>query len=205
MILKYKEMMNTLKVTPEMRSRILNRLQEDRAAELRKKRLRRMYACASLAACLAIALMVGRFAGVRQNSADEGPIAMSPYGAAEYASASALSQALGFAVKTPAELPFEPEKTAYNAMFGEYAQIDYTGSGASISVRMAPGTEDISGDYNEYAKEETTEIGGKIVTLKGDDSTVSLATWTDGAYAYSISAEPAVSQEDMLRMVESMQ
>ena len=42
------------------------------------------------------------------------------------------------------------------------------------------------------------------VHLKGDGTSVSLAAWTDGEYAYAISAAPAISRDDMLRMVESM-
>lgn len=204
MILKYKELMNMIRVTPEMRARILDGMEERRAAQLRQKRLRRIYTCAaSLAACLALALMVGKFAGRAPEPTNE-PVVMNPYGATECASVDELSQALGFAVKAPSELPFKPEQITYSAMFEEFAQIDYSAGGASLCVRMAPGTEDVSGDYNEYAKEETAEVGNWSVLLKGDGSGVSLATWTDGAYAYSISADPAISRADMLRMAESM-
>lgn len=202
--MKYKELMNAIKVTPEMRARILDGMEERRAAQMRRKRLRRIYAgAASLAACLVLALMIGKFAGRAPEPTNE-PLAMNPYGATECASVDELSQALGFAVKAPSVLPFEPEQITYSAMFETFAQIDYSAGGASLCVRMAPGTEDISGDYNEYAQEETAEIGDWNVLLKGDGSAVSLATWTDGAYAYSISAEPAISRTDMLRAVESM-
>ena len=174
------------------------------AAQLRQKRLRRIYAgAASLAACLVLALMVGKFVGRAPEPTNE-PVVMTPYGATECASIDELSQALGFAVKAPSVLPFEPEQTAYSAMFEEFAQIDYSAGSASLCVRMASGTEDVSGDYNEYAQEETAEVGDWNVLLKGDGSGVSLATWTDGVYAYSINADPAISREDMLRMVESM-
>ena len=202
--MKYKELMNAIKVTPEMRARILDGMKERRAAQMRRKRLRRIYAgAASLAACLVLALMIGKFAGRAPEPTNE-PLAMNPYGATECASIDELSRTLGFAVKTPSVLPFAPEQTTYSAMFETFAQIDYSAGGASICARMAPGAEDISGDYNEYAQEETAEIGDWNVLLKGDGSAVSLATWTDGAYAYSISADPAISRADMLRAVESM-
>ncbi|HAY64315.1 MAG TPA: DUF4367 domain-containing protein, partial [Ruminococcaceae bacterium] len=47
----------------------------------------------------------------------------------------------------------------------------------------SPGTEDNSGDYTVYAQEETLEISGNAVTLKGNDGAYSLAVWTDGSYA----------------------
>ncbi len=196
--------MNTLRVTPEMRQRTLDALAARRAAELRKRRMRRTYACAaSLAACLVVALLIGRFLPRTPDAPIETAV-MNPYGATECADVRALSDALGFPVKTPSELPFAPEEVAYSAMFGKFAQIDYTGEGFSVCVRMTPGTEDISGDYNEYAHEETVDVNGQPVHLKGDGTSVSLSTWTDGEYAYAISAAPALSRDDMLRMVESM-
>lgn len=196
--------MNTLRVTPEMRQRTLDALTARRAAELRKRRLRRTYACvSSLAACLVVALLLGRFLPRTPDAPIETAV-MNPYGATECADIRALSDALGFPVKAPSELPFAPEAVAYNAMFGEFAQIDYDGAGFSVCARMTPGTEDISGDYNEYAHEETVDVNGQSVLLKGDGDTVSLATWTDGEYAYAISSVPAISRDDMLRMVESM-
>lgn len=199
--MKYRDLMNTLRVTPEMRLRILNRLEKRHAAQLRKRRRLRAGLCAaSLAACLIFALTLGISAW---KTPDE-PFTMNPYGAEEYASIGELSQALGFTVKVPAAIPFEPEQIVYSAMFEEFAQIDYAGDGAVLCVRMARGSEDISGDYNEYAREEAVAIGGCDVVLKGNGSTISLACWTDGTYAYAISAEPAIAREAMLRMVEDM-
>lgn len=202
--MKYRDLMNTLRVTPEMRLRILNRLEKRHVAQLRKRRLLRAGLCAaSLAACLILVLTFGKFVRETPEPLDA-PLAMNPYGAEEYVSIDELSRALGFTVKAPAVIPFEPEQIVYSAMFEEFAQIDYAGDGATLCVRMARGTEDISGDYNEYAREETVVINGCDVVLKGDGNTISLACWTDGAYAYAISAEPAIAREAMLRMVEDM-
>ena len=200
MILKYKEMMDTIRVTPEMRERVLEEMEARRAREIRKKRaLRRVYACAAgLAACLALVLTMGKFLGKAPETPGEPDetLVMNPYGATECASLEELSQTLGFS----SALPFEPETVTYSAMFGEFAQIDYSAGEATVCVRMVPGTEDISGDYNVYEKEERVDTGGWSILLKGDGDGVSLATWTDGEYAYSISAEPAISREEMLKM-----
>lgn len=205
--MKYKEMMDTIRVTPEMRERVLEEMEARRAREIRKKRaLRRVYACAAgLAACLALVLTMGKFLGKAPETPGEPDetLVMNPYGATECASLEELSQTLGFSVKVPSALPFEPETVTYSAMFGEFAQIDYSAGEATVCVRMVPGTEDISGDYNVYEKEERVETGGWSILLKGDGDGVSLATWTDGEYAYSISAEPAISREEMLKMVAS--
>lgn len=57
-----------------------------------------------------------------------------------------------------------------------------------ICIRKAPGTEDISGDYNIYTEETTAEIDGRQVILKGNDGKAALALWTDGDYSYSVMA-----------------
>ena len=46
-----------------------------------------------------------------------------------------------------------------------------------------------------YAQEETLEISGNAVTLKGGNGAYSLAIWTDGSYAYSISVTDPLSRD----------
>ena len=53
-------------------------------------------------------------------------------------------------------------------------------------VRKAPGSDDISGDYNQYAESNAVDVDGRSVTLQGNDGQVQLATWLDGDYTYSI-------------------
>ncbi len=66
-------------------------------------------------------------------------------------------------------------------------QVDYSkDDNRYICIRKAVGDEDISGDYNVYKEETRAELDGRQVTFKGNDGKVSLATWTDGDYAYSL-------------------
>lgn len=200
--MKYNELMERIKVTPEMRSRVLTNLNAGSARRARS--VRRFCECAAaLAACaaLAFALLTN---SARLPVEPEPPVELGTYGAVEYASADELSQALGFAVKVPQVLPFSPESIVYEAMFGEFAQITCTAGDAEIMARMARGTDDVSGDYNVYAEERTVETGGCAVLLKGDAGKISLAVWTDGEFAYSVSATPAVTQQEMLALIESM-
>lgn len=64
-------------------------------------------------------------------------------------------------------------------------------------VRKAPGADDVSGDYNEYAETESVDVDGVSVTMKGEGGLVSLAVWTTGDYSYALSVEAAISQSDM--------
>lgn len=55
-----------------------------------------------------------------------------------------------------------------------------------VRIRKAPGAEDISGDYNQYAQSETVDVGGLEVTMRGDNGLVRLAAWTADGYTYSL-------------------
>ncbi len=86
------------------------------------------------------------------------------------------------------------------AVENEMIQALYGENGDEMLIRKALGSEDISGDYNIYAQTET--VNG--VTLKGENGQVSLALWTDGGYTYSISVGEALSQADMLALVNAV-
>ena len=51
---------------------------------------------------------------------------------------------------------------------------------------QGPGSDDISGDFNQYAESNAVDVDGRSVTLQGNDGQVQLATWLDGDYTYSI-------------------
>ena len=72
-----------------------------------------------------------------------------------------------------------------------------------IHIRKAPGAEDISGDYNQYAESSTEAVGEAEVTMKGTDGKVCLATWTRDGYTYSIGvcAEAGISSDSMAELV----
>ncbi|MCI5568452.1 MAG: hypothetical protein MR372_01200 [Lachnospiraceae bacterium] len=72
-------------------------------------------------------------------------------------------------------------------------------------IRKAKDDGDISGDYNEYASEETMTIGEAQVTFKGtSEDEVNLAVWVSGDYSYSVSSTDAVSADQMKKIVEAV-
>ena len=72
-------------------------------------------------------------------------------------------------------------------------------------IRKAKDDGDISGDYNEYASEETMTIGEAQVTFKGtSEDEVNLAVWVSGDYSYSLSSTYAVSADQMKNIVEAV-
>ena len=75
-----------------------------------------------------------------------------------------------------------------SVIFGDLIEVAYlnTSGEQEYIIRKAKGTDDPSGDYNEYAETKEIAVGDNTVTVKGNNGTVSLAVWTDGTYAYSV-------------------
>ncbi|MGI6029119.1 MAG: hypothetical protein ACOX81_06895 [Candidatus Heteroscillospira sp.] len=86
------------------------------------------------------------------------------------------------------------------AIENEMIQAFYGEDGADMLIRKAVGSGDISGDYNKYEQVETVDR----VTLKGAGNQFSLALWTDGEYTYSVSVGSALSQADMIELVNGV-
>ncbi len=183
--------MERIEITPEMRRRILDNIQdidlsEKKTAKVIRPRWKQFGA---LAACFALVL-VGALTLPRILNPDSPPsdIVGNPVGdIVEVASAQELSQVVGFDVTDLEHLPFTPEQTTYLAYWKSMAEISYSGEGQTAVYRKAPGDDDVSGDFNEYSAETVIQAGGHSVTLKGTDEAYVLAIWTDGAYACSLS------------------
>lgn len=184
----YGEIMEKIEVTEEMRSRVLAQVRkavlQPGAGRARFPSLRR---CAALAACLAVAL-AGLLAGpaVLQKLQTQQP-AQVTNGISECATLGALCKAVGFPVSDLINLPFAVEKTTYVSLWGETAEINYTGANGECAVyRKSAGKEDNSGDYGSYAAVREITVGTATVMLKGSGESYTLAIWADGTYAYSL-------------------
>lgn len=73
----------------------------------------------------------------------------------------------------------------------------------TVYIRKGSGTDDISGDYNSYSESKKVIIDSYAVTMKGDNGTVSLATWTDGEFSYAVSI-PKMSEEFVAAIIRQM-
>lgn len=83
---------------------------------------------------------------------------------------------------------------------------------SSLRIRKASGSEDISGDYTNYPESTTVTVGEIQVTMKGTNDQVSLATWANDGYTYSIgiynydsSDNNGISSADMSAIISSVQ
>ena len=97
------------------------------------------------------------------------------------------------------------DKRIYRAMNDEMLEVIYVnGEDETGRIRKARGSEDISGDYNDYAETETVSVGGIDVLLKGDAGLVKLAVWTNDGYAYSVSSEAGMTADEMMALVSAV-
>lgn len=71
-------------------------------------------------------------------------------------------------------------------------------------IRKAPGSEDISGDYNEYAETTVAERSGISVKLKGKDGKVMTASWNLDGYSYSLTNDSGMEAEEILSAAAAM-
>ena len=196
--MKYEQIMDKIELTPEMRQRVLRNVEAKQAKQKKRQLTRRLF---TLAACLAIVVCCWYVWKPEQTEPlEQGMMAIPQIDSVE--SISALSEKTGIPLDELTGVPFTVERTEYVSYWDNLAEIQYFGGTDSLCYRKSPGTEDNSGDYNVYDQEETLEISGSAVTLKGNDGGYSLAVWTDGSYAYSISVTNPLSQDAFRALLE---
>lgn len=110
----------------------------------------------------------------------------------------------GFALTAPEEANGAADRRI-RVMDGKMVEvIYYSGEDETARIRKAPGTEDISGDFNEYAQNDTIAVGEVEVTMRGSDDMVCLATWTVDGYTYAVSVANGISSGDMAALVSEI-
>lgn len=114
-------------------------------------------------------------------------------------------KAVGFDFAVPDTLA-GCDKVAYQAIPDDriIGVLYLNGEERQVIIRKAPGGENISGVYSQFDKLEQVEVDGRSVTMSGDGETVSLATWTDGNYSFSVYADNGLAQGDMAQLVSQI-
>lgn len=92
----------------------------------------------------------------------------------------------GYDFTVPDSVDGYPDVTIAVLESEQLTEVQYSSSNARLCLRKVPGSDDISGDYNQYAESNAVDVDGRSVPLQGNDGQVQLATWLDGDYTYSI-------------------
>lgn len=113
----------------------------------------------------------------------------------------------GFDIMVPEQIKGY-EKELIQAIDGELIQVFYVNpedEKDEILIRKGVGSDDISGNYENFAETTTAAAGNLEVTLKGNDGKVTIAVWTTGSYTFSIQVDAGASQDEILSLVEAVQ
>ena len=92
----------------------------------------------------------------------------------------------GYDFTVPDSVDGYPDVTIAVLESEQLTEVQYSSGNSRLCLRKAPGSDDISGDFNQYAESNAVDVDGRSVTLQGNDGQVQLATWLDGNYTYSI-------------------
>lgn len=122
----------------------------------------------------------------------------------EYKTVEDAEKAIDFKAPTPEKLPKGYELDSVSVISNEIFHIFYKNGENEILYRAAKGSEDISGDYNKYEAEETDEINGLSITLKGDGSKYYTAIWNDGEFSYALSADNELEKEIFIKIISEV-
>ena len=112
-----------------------------------------------------------------------------------------LAKAVGFDIKAPT-VPAGYEADAYIDISGELAEVFYVKGDDTLVYRVSRGEGDNFGDYNTYSNKKTVDVNGVSVELRGNDK-VNVATWSNGGFAYSVSAKQGISETEVAAVVSS--
>lgn len=192
-------------------------IDEAAPAEQKKKALRftPWVRYASIAACAALVIGVGIFA-ITQHSgniidtpaqseeADSSDFVQSGNPYAEYDTLEEAENTIGFEISVPDSYGGYTEPY-YAVIEGKILEVQYyNGDDRGMIIRKSRGSEDISGDFNEYNTVTETEVNGNTVTIKGSGDGFRLALWVSGDYSYSVSVSSGISENELKEIIEKI-
>ncbi|MBR3356441.1 MAG: hypothetical protein IKG46_01240 [Solobacterium sp.] len=95
----------------------------------------------------------------------------------------------------------------FNVFGKQIIEIQFKDSSGKLKAVAAKGKgeQELCGDKTAYRKTEIIDVGDLEVTTKGNNDTISLATWYDGEYSYYLGVQNhPVSTEEMEALVKEL-
>ena len=197
---KYNEIMEHIAVSDDMKERITNNLQNKDLTESKIVRFPNMKRYIALAACFVL-LLVGTFTISQMNKQPKIVGDQTPWGTVEYKNAKDLSKASGIKIDDLNNIPFEVTETIYQDYKSNLVEIAYSNETDNLYYRVSKGSEDNSGDYNDYSNVYQQEINSFNVTLKGDNDLIFCVLYENGGYSYSIVSSNGLTVSQIEKMI----
>ena len=170
---------------------------------------------ASIAACAMLVIGVGIFAMIQHRGniidtpaqseeADSSDFVQSGNPYAEYDTLEEAENTIGFEISVPDSYGGYTEPY-YAVIEGKILEVQYyNGDDRGMVIRKSSGSEDISGDFNEFDNITETDVNGSTVTIKGSGDEFSLALWVSGDYSYSVSVSSGISENALKEIIEKI-
>ena len=115
------------------------------------------------------------------------------------------NKVLSFDAKVPSNIPSGYKVDYISTLSNDFLQIGYKNGDNEILYRMAKGSDDISGDYNEYKNIENKKVGDYSFIIRGNESgKAANLLWTDGKYTYSLYANPEVGTDALMSIADTI-
>lgn len=217
---KYNKFMNKIKVTDEMRERILSNIKNADIRPQKRGFMKKYSGWIAAAACFAliIALSAAVIKIIPKNSSIVGTSSdtaqtqeggtedmQAMFDSEEYESLSELSAAMGYEIKLPENLPFEYDSVAYCRIW-DTAEVEwYLGDNSAALFRQKQNAEEgenISGNYNEYSYNGTIDANGITVEISGEsEDKIYLALWRIGDMSFSLDIEAGATAKQIAELV----
>lgn len=164
-----------------------------------------LLSAAAACLCLVVALYAGtaRPAVTPSPGGDNGVQIPNPIESWE--TAEELSQAVGFEVLLPTQLPEGYQLEELSSINRQMAEARYSSDAGSIVYRVSAELEEVSGDYAQHSQQTEITVGELSVTLQGDGEGWVTATWTNGDLHCALLAQPGQTEEALCAIIASIQ
>lgn len=204
----YNKIIEKIRVTDEMRTRILNNIQSKNTSykikffNLTSKKFF-PFVTVSFLILIVTSVTLKNIITVKNESLNMNPLtSYIPH--EEVSSASELSLKAGFEINDIKYIPFKINEVTYSLYFGNLAQIEYIGTDNKLLLRKSYENIDNSGDYTEYPEVIIKEINNISITLKGENNLYNLVTWNINGYSYSLNFEKALEFDVIISIIENI-
>ena len=201
---KYSEAISKIECTEEIGERVLRNI--DHHFRTRKMMRRSVYSTVGILAAAALLFLIVRFLNsraVEKPGGNEPPIIASSFKTEKFDSAEKLSEAAGYEVREISGVPFEITERVYE-LNEKSAVITYIGKEDKLYFEKSSSEETLTEYEVSYPDSKTVARNNTEVTLKGENSIIYQALWTDGEYYFSIRDENGIGEEEILRMIDEL-
>lgn len=136
------------------------------------------------------------------NDNNEEEIVGMPNPFVEYKTVDEAQKVLPFSAVVPSNVKgYELENVS--VMSNEMLQLIYKNGDKEITYRVEKGSDDISGDYNEYKDIKTVKVGDVEVKLRKSEETMS-TIWTNGDLTFSLYSNGNLTEKDITDIISSI-